>query len=112
VEVVSEQPWTLRILGRRDDLINVGGEKVDSQRVVYALQAIEGIVQASVYPVANSVTGQLVACEVVLCQGSLLTAEAIQAELREQLGRHEVPRIVRIVDALPLTASGKVRRRG
>jgi acetyl-CoA synthetase len=37
-------------------------------------------------------------------------AEALQAHVRERLGRHEFPRDVRFVEALPRTPAGKVDR--
>jgi acetyl-CoA synthetase len=38
-------------------------------------------------------------------------ARAIQDHVRTRLAAHEYPRIVEFVDALPLTATGKVMRR-
>jgi acetyl-CoA synthetase len=37
-------------------------------------------------------------------------AEALQAHVRERLGRHEFPRHVEFVDALPRTPAGKIDR--
>jgi acetyl-CoA synthetase len=38
------------------------------------------------------------------------TTRSIQAFVRERLAAYEYPRAIEFVDALPLTATGKVRR--
>ncbi len=51
---------------------------------------------------------------VVLRQGLTASDELaveLQEHVRRRLAAHEVPRLVEFVDALPLTTTGKVKRR-
>lgn len=63
VEVEGE--W-LRILGRRSEMINVGGEKVHPAEVENVLQAMEGVEEATVVGEPNVITGQIVVARVRL----------------------------------------------
>jgi acyl-coenzyme A synthetase/AMP-(fatty) acid ligase len=110
VEVVDDR---VHFLGRRNESINVGGQKVHPREVEEVLLA-EPLVRAARVSGANSsVTGQIVRADVVAA------ADADEAELRRalldrcrrQLQPFKVPRILKIVDALEQTDSGKLTRR-
>lgn len=97
------------ILGREDSVINVGGSKVYPPSIEALLLAIPGVVEARVYGVANPVTGQLVAADVVLEQNE--DQGGVRARIgeicRTRLPPPQVPRILKFVDAIPVRASGK-----
>ncbi len=57
VEVDGEY---MRILGRRSELINVGGEKVYPAEVESVIQAIPNVEEVSVYGEKNPITGSMV----------------------------------------------------
>ena len=42
--------------------------------------------------------------------GSDLTAESVQAYAKDNLARFKVPKYIRVVEAFPLTASGKIQK--
>lgn len=44
-------------------------------------------------------------------QRSQELAEEIRSFVREHLAKHEVPREIEFVDALPMTTTGKIQRR-
>ena len=52
-------------VGRRDDLINVGGNKVQPVRVEQVIQEIPGVRDVRVFARSSSLVGQMVACEYV-----------------------------------------------
>jgi long-chain acyl-CoA synthetase len=64
VEVDGEY---MRILGRRSELINVGGEKVYPAEVESVIQAIPNVEEVSVYGEKNPITGSMV-CALVKLQ--------------------------------------------
>lgn len=103
-------PLRFRFLGRRQDEINVGGFKVNPLEIEERLLAMAEVAGARVYGRANSVTGYLVACDLVLQPGQTLTALQIRERLSPQLAAYQLPRIVKIVDSLPTTYSGKQAR--
>src|SRR6266516_4621969 len=96
VEVDGEY---FRILGRKSELINVGGEKVYPVEVESVLQAMEGVEDASVKGESNTITGQIVAARV-----KLRTSETVSefrnrmfAYCRERLPRFKIPQKVFLV---------------
>ncbi|UVS82271.1 o-succinylbenzoate--CoA ligase [Actinokineospora sp. UTMC 2448] len=95
----------LRVLGRADDVINTGGEKVAPASVEAVLLAQPGVREVCVVGVPDPEWGQRVAAAVV----GDLTETALSA-VRTALGAAAVPRRVAVVDALPEKDSGKVDR--
>ncbi len=116
VEVITEHPLEFRFVARRTDFINVGGYKVNPHKVEQALISIEHIISTRVYGQPNSVTGQLVCCDIVLARSAEEKRMAIDAKfIREQLGgqlqSYELPRIVNVVSKIEMTESGKKTRK-
>lgn len=106
VEVTADR---VRILGRQDSIINVGGAKVYPQAIEAILLAVDGVIETKVYGVPNPITGALVAADVVLAAGlDLETArQTILSFARQRLAPYQVPRILRFVEAIQIEASGK-----
>jgi len=63
VEVDGEY---IRILGRRSELINVGGEKAYPQEIENIILELENVADVTVYGEPNSVVGNIVCARVVL----------------------------------------------
>lgn len=101
----------LRILGRSDDVIISGGENVSSAEVVAALCTHPAVAAAAVCGVPDPEWGQAVAAAVVVRPG--VTPPSLTV-LREHVASRApaycAPRIVLVVDQLPLTALGKIDR--
>ena len=106
----------LEVLGRADDVIVTGGEKVPPAAVERVLTAQDGVAAACVVGVPDSEWGQVVAAAVVpdgaVPPGPLdpAFAERLQAAVRAALGRAAVPRVLRAVPAIPLHGIGKPDR--
>ncbi len=111
VEILDERPLKFRFLSRSHEGFNVAGFRVDPVRLETLARSHPGVADARFYGIPNSITENLVACDLVAAQGAeeLKTAEW-QAWMRPQVQRHEVPRIVRWVAAIDTTTSGKVKR--
>ncbi|MDX6630588.1 MAG: hypothetical protein QOH00_2834 [Gaiellales bacterium] len=99
----------IRILGRRDSVINVGGLKVSPQEVSEALERHPAVRQAAVVGVPDGRGDELVAAAVVLAR-AVPDAELI-AHCSGELAEHKVPRRIVVYDALPVGPTGKVRLR-
>jgi len=105
-EVVGDR---VRILGRDDSTINVGGSKVYPLAIEKFLLSLPGVAEARVYGAPNPISGFLVGADVVLQRGPD-PAEArprILAACREKLAGYQVPRIFKIVDSIEVAESGK-----
>jgi O-succinylbenzoic acid--CoA ligase len=100
----------LHVLGRLDDRIVTGGENVDPSAVEEALSSHPRVAAACVVGIADATWGQRVAALVVPA-GEPPSLEQLRAHLADRLASFAHPRALRIVDALPLTAAGKLDRR-
>lgn len=105
-EIVGDRVF---VLGRADKTINVGGYKVYPLAIEKLILSQPGVAEARVYGVSNPISGALVAADVVLSPGEEAAAARprILAACREQLASFQVPRVLKIVDAIETGASGK-----
>ena len=110
IEWVNEAEGLFRFKSRKNELINVGGYKVNPGEVEEAINAIDGVQQSLVYGRANSVLGNIVVAEVVLVEGAQLTGMDIRRALADKLQDFKIPRKVQIVENLSMTRTGKLKR--
>ena len=92
--------------GRRDDLIISGGVNVYPLEVEAALSTAAGIDEVVVFGVPDERWGERVCAAVIGDAG----AAAVMTHARATLAAYKCPKDVYLVDDLPRTASGKVRR--
>ena len=104
---------TIRILGRKEELINVGGEKVLPSEVENVLMAHHLVADCRVGPGTNAVLGQIVTAEIVW-RGPDVDALAVKRVLHTYaaglLPRHKLPAVVRLVPAVDSTRNLKKSR--
>jgi len=100
----------VRITGRIKDIIIRGGENIAPKEVEDVLRTHPAIADASVYAVKSEFFGEEVAAALRPHPGAAIHNEEVQAFCRERLARFKVPRFIRIVEAFPLTASGKIQK--
>jgi O-succinylbenzoic acid--CoA ligase len=100
----------LVVLGRRDDVLVVGGAKVVPQEVEAALAAVPGVGRACVVGVPSERWGVEPVAVVVPCPGTVPTLEAARAAVTRTLGRIAAPRRLLLVERLPELGPGKVDR--
>jgi len=98
----------VHVVGRVDDVIITGGENVYPAAVEARLAALPGVTAAAVVGLADDRWGELVAAALVAdaTYDPLAAAAAIAT-----WPAHQRPRRLALVDALPLSAAGKVDRR-
>lgn len=101
----------LWLVQRRSDLIVSGGENVYPAEVEAALRRHPAVVEACVVGVPDAEWGQRVAAMVQVREGTAVSPDELITFCREHLAGYKIPRRVQLVDALPLTASGKIGRR-
>jgi acyl-coenzyme A synthetase/AMP-(fatty) acid ligase len=103
--VETDGEW-LRILGRKSEIINVGGRKVHPAEVESALLALDGVVDASVRGEPHPITGQIVAATVRLAGDEPLEGFKIRARrfCRDRLEPYKIPVKFRLADR-PLYSS-------
>lgn len=100
-------------LGRASGSINVGGNKVQPEEVEAKLLASNLIANAFVYSKKNPIMGSLVCADVVAIkqnQDKNELKKQLLAYCRETLESFKIPAILKIVDDLEMTQSGKIKR--
>ena len=103
----------LHVQGRLDDLIVTGGENVWPGDVEAALRSHPSVADCAVFGRPDPSWGQRVVAAVIpRDRGAPPTLEVLRAHVGALLGRHQAPRELLLVDSLPRTALGKVRRAG
>ena len=105
--VTVDADGAIRFLGRGAGVINTGGEKVHPQEVEDVLLAHPGVTDASVVGVPDETWGERVVA-VVATSAETLTERELQDAVRRRLAGYKVPRVIRLLPALPRTPTGKL----
>jgi acyl-CoA synthetase (AMP-forming)/AMP-acid ligase II len=100
----------LYLVDRRGDVIIVNGFNVYPREIERVLLSFPGIAQAAAIGVPHTLTGEAVVAYVVPQVGESIDRDALTAHCREHIARYKCPNRIEVVDALPYTATGKVRR--
>lgn len=97
------------IVDRKKDMYISGGENVYPAEIEAALGEHPGVAECAVVGVPDPQWGEVGYLAIVPARADLDTAEVL-AFLRARLARYKLPRHVRIVAALPRTATGKLQK--
>ncbi|SHN43254.1 acyl-CoA synthetase [Cryptosporangium aurantiacum] len=100
----------LYIRDRYKDMYISGGENVYPAEVESALRDLPDVEEAAVIGVPDERWGEVGVAFVVVAPGSAADEDTVRAALRARLAGFKVPRRIRFVDALPKTATGKIRK--
>jgi len=96
------------LTGRASDLINTAGKKVNPREVEAVILQIDGVREAKVYGEPAGARGEVVAAAIVATPD--VTRELVREFCRARMSLHKVPRIVKLIDAMPVDERGKVKR--
>ncbi|MEP6783508.1 MAG: AMP-binding protein [Acidobacteriota bacterium] len=100
----------VRITGRIKDIIIRGGENIAPKEVEDVLRDHPAIADASVYGVRSEFFGEEVAAALRMKADATIDHDEVRAFCESRIARFKIPRHVRIVEAFPLTASGKIQK--
>ncbi len=100
----------VHLVGRRKTVIIRGGFNVHPREVEDRLQTHPAVDEAAVVGVQDEVLGEAICACIVPLEGAIVTGPEIQDWCRTTLADYKVPDLVRFLDALPRTGTGKVRR--
>lgn len=107
---VDKDKGLFKFVSRKNELINVGGYKVNPEEVEDVLMKLPGVKQALVYGKANSVLGNVLCADIVLQEGVELTELDVKKALSAQLQDFKIPRRIKFVESMQLTRTGKLKR--
>src|ERR1700688_169571 len=102
-------------VGRRGGIINIGGLKVHPEEIEAVINRHEEVRMSRARSRKSPITGAIVVADVILADGCDLSRgdeirKKILADCRAQLPSHKVPAMIKFVDALDITAAGKLAR--
>ncbi|WP_328583933.1 AMP-binding protein [Streptomyces sp. NBC_00370] len=108
--VIREDGYA-QIVGRIKDMIIRGGENVYPREIEEFLYTHPKVADVQVVGVADAKYGEeILACVIPRDPADPPTQDDIAAYCRDRLAHYKIPRRVEIVDAFPMTVSGKVRK--
>jgi acetyl-CoA synthetase len=100
--------------GRNDDVIISGGYRIGPTEIEDCLMQHPSVAMVAVIGVPDSVRGEVVKAFIVPREGTAVDT-ALQADVQNfvkaRLSAHEYPRQIEFRDALPMTITGKIRRK-
>lgn len=111
---IRDRKGRLRFLGRDDDVIGSAGYRIGPAEIEDCLLAHRAVRLAGVVGKPDALRGTIVAAYVVLKDGyapSDALAEEVANYVKSRLAAHEYPRVVRFIDEMPMTTTGKIIRR-
>jgi acyl-CoA synthetase (AMP-forming)/AMP-acid ligase II len=102
----------LRITGRKKDVIIRGGHNIYPAKIESLAATHDAIQRVAAVPVLDKRLGERVCLVVMVRPGRSLEAQEILKHLDEEgLSKYDMPEFFLHVDEIPLTASGKIRKR-
>jgi acyl-CoA synthetase (AMP-forming)/AMP-acid ligase II len=112
-DVVERRGELIRFLGRKSEIINIGGEKVFPAEVENVIQQVENVKEVTVRGRPNAITGNIVVATVELAQPE--DPDALESRIRAaclaRLAPYKVPALIEVAsDALCSQRFKKVRK--
>ena len=106
----DEDGWYY-IVDRSKDMIIRGGFNVYPREIEEVLLTHPDVSLAAVIGVPHESHGEEIKAVVIRKDGATVTEDELIAWGKEQMANYKYPRIVQFVDALPMTATGKILKR-
>ncbi|MFD4727446.1 AMP-binding protein [Streptomyces seoulensis] len=108
---VMREDGYVEIVGRIKDMIIRGGENIYPREIEEFLYAHPKIRDVQVVGVPHERYGEeVLACVIPLDAADPLTLDEVRAFCRDRLAHYKIPTRLQLLDAFPMTVSGKVRK--
>lgn len=101
----------LYLVGRRDDVINVGGLKIAPTEVEDIAMRHPMVNECVCIPYEDKVFGRVVKMLVCLNDGYTLNTEELITYLEEKLEAYKIPKYIEVIAEIPRTFNGKIDRK-
>ena len=99
------------IVDRKKDMVIRGGYNIYPREIEEVLHEHPAVLEVAVLGIQHEELGEEIAAAVALRPGAVVTAEEIQAFVRDRVAAYKYPRHVVVVDALPKGPTGKILKR-
>jgi len=107
--IQSANPVQFEFSHRNNEMINVGGNKVNPVEVEDYIKQLQGVSAVRVYSENNKILGKVIFCEVVK-RNLKIDETTIRHYLQTKLQEYKIPRVIKFVKELQTTRTGKVKR--
>ncbi len=97
-------------IDRKKDMIKSGGENIASVRIEETLLAHPAVLNAAVIGLPHPEWSEAVCAFVKLRPGAAVDGAELTEHCRKTLGGFQVPKLIKILDEMPMTATGKLRK--
>jgi long-chain acyl-CoA synthetase len=98
----------IRLIGRVTEFVNVAGKKVHPSVVEEHLRKMAGVIDAIAFGIPSTTRNEDLVAYVLGSKG--LSERLLESHCRDGLSSWQVPREIRIVQALPFNSRGKINR--
>ena len=110
-EAYLDEDGDIILLGRRGDVINVGGNKVSPDEIEDAARAFPAVADCGAIPVSDPYKGSVPKLFVQVRPGCALDTVELRSFLAGRLEAYKVPAFIETIDAIPRSFNGKLLRR-
>ncbi len=109
---ITDEEGFIYLLGRLDDVINVGGLKVTPLEIENVIAQFPGVREVAVVgvPDPQQILGEVIKAYIVVEHGKTIDSERLRFYCSRWLELYKVPQFIEFVGDLPKTDSGKLRR--
>ena len=103
--VKLDEDGYMKVEGRLNNVINVGGLKVLPSEVEDVINSVSGVVDATVYSRDNAITGQMVVARVIVGKNfdKILIKNKIKQVCKDELDKYKRPIKIEVSDELKIT---------
>ncbi|MGH9822576.1 MAG: AMP-binding protein [Blastocatellia bacterium] len=111
---VKDEEGHLWFRSRSDDLIKTAAYRVGPSEIERVILAHPSVAQCAVVGIPDETRGAIIKAFITLSPSAIAGEQMIadlQASVRDQIGRHAYPREIEIVEELPTTTTGKIKRK-
>ncbi len=111
VEWIDQEKTKFRFLSRKNEMINVGGYKVNPSEVEEIIEKNPAVQEVLIFGRENPILGNILCAEIVLQKDIVLTEADLRAFLKKELINYKIPRKIIFVEELTTTRTGKKSRK-
>jgi len=108
VEFTNESKTEFRFLSRNSDTVNIGGNRINLLEIESEIYKIKGVENVLVYTLENSVIGKVLVSKIVT--SIKYSKKEFKLQLKEKLQSYKVPAIIKFVNEIEVTRTGKIKR--
>lgn len=107
---VMDVQGNVSIVGRKKDLIIRGGYNIYPREIEEHFYEHSGVSEVAIVGLPDTVLGEVTCAAVTAKDGAAVTEEELKEFIRTKVADYKVPDKVKVIEELPMTASGKISR--